>query len=155
MTRATAPMGPDDHTLTPTGPDASPVPLDRRHDARLRKDERLRKRPEFRRAQRGTRYVTPALVVIACDAPDGWSRLGLVVSKKVGKSHVRSLVKRRLREIFRRNKAEFPLAFDFVWIARNGAVEVPYEDLARQAIEGSRKAAGRHRGGSKRKPSRS
>lgn len=116
-------------------------------DERLRKDERLLKRGEFLAAQRGgARHVTPLLVVYACPAPPRpYSRLGVTVSRKVGNAVVRNVVKRRLRETFRRNKASLPVGFEFVWIARAGAGEAPWEALRDQALQASQRAARRAR----------
>jgi ribonuclease P protein component len=115
-------------------------------DERLRKDERLLRRPEFTATQRrGGRHVTPKLVVYAAHGVQPWTRIGLTVSRKVGISVVRNVVKRRLREAFRRNKSELPLGFDLVVIARVGAGDADYETLERELIEACGKARKRAR----------
>ncbi len=115
-------------------------------DERLRKAERLTRRRQFLETQRrGGRHVSRHLVVYACPGREAWSRVGLTVSRKVGNAVVRNLVKRRLREIFRRNKGVLPEGFDFVWIARVGAGDASQEELHRQVIEASRQAARRAR----------
>lgn len=45
-------------------------------------------------------------------------RLGTTVSRKVGNAVVRNRWKRRLREIFRRNRDAIPSGFDYVVIVR-------------------------------------
>ncbi len=77
----------------------------------------------------------PALVVYAAHAEQPWTRIGLTVSRKVGGSVVRNVVKRRLREAFRRNKRDLPLGFDLVVIARVGAGDADYETLERELLE--------------------
>ncbi len=111
-------------------------------DQRLRKEERLRCRREFLRVQRkGNRGVTSHFVVYARIVPtQAFSRLGLTVSRKVGNAVVRNKVKRRLREIFRRNKQHFPVGYDFVMIARPGTVELSFEELHQQALKAAHKA---------------
>lgn len=54
-------------------------------------------------------------------APNGleWSRLGLTVSRKAGKAVRRTRWKRRLRDIFRRNKSHLPVGYDIVVIVRS------------------------------------
>ncbi len=49
------------------------------------------------------------------------TRLGLVVSRRVGGAVERNRVKRRVREWFRSGHARMPAALDLVVIARTGA----------------------------------
>lgn len=148
-------------------PDA-PAPDEATHpfrlDQRLRKDERLRARPEFLAVQRrGRRATSDALVAVVLrhtsDPPRPFARLGLTVSKKVGNAVVRNRIKRRLREIFRRNKHALPVGCDIVWIARSAAAQASFDDLHTQAIETTARALrsgaqGRSRRRSKRAPKR-
>ncbi len=67
----------------------------------------------------------------------GHHRLGLTVSKKVGKAHDRNRVKRLVRTWFRQNRERLPRSLDLVVIARPGAatlhlreVEVQLDGLA-------------------------
>lgn len=63
-------------------------------------------------------------------------RLGVTVSKKMGKSVVRSRAKRLLRELFRRNKSLFPEHADVVMVARQGLVEKSYSELEKELYDG-------------------
>ena len=47
------------------------------------------------------------------------ARLGITVSRKVGKAHDRNRVKRLLREVFRRSRALMPVGVDIVAVARS------------------------------------
>jgi putative membrane protein insertion efficiency factor len=64
-----------------------------------------------------------------------FSRLGLTVSKKVGRSVVRSRLKRQVRELFRLNRGGWATALDIRCRARIGAGALPPDrlkaDLAR------------------------
>lgn len=75
-------------------------------DQRLRKEERLLKPAQFEavfdaRLSAGNKWLT-----LHWRANElGHPRLGLVVSRKFGNAVARNRFKRRLRELFRRNKA--------------------------------------------------
>lgn len=103
----------------------------------FRPAERLKKRAEFKRTQRkGRRSTGPHLVVYARPNSLEWSRLGLTVSRKVGKATRRNRWKRRLREIFRRNKAEIPSGYDVVVIVKHSAPADPdFETLREEMID--------------------
>ncbi len=60
-------------------------------------------------------------------------RLGLVVSKKIGKAVVRNRIKRVLREYFRNHKHKF-LSGDIVLVAKPQAASLTNQEL-RQQIE--------------------
>lgn len=59
-------------------------------------------------------------------------RLGITVSRRVGGAVVRTRVKRRLREWFRRHREMFPPGNDYVVIARPSAATVSTDELGRE-----------------------
>ena len=60
-----------------------------------------------------------ALLIVYVAANNlAWSRLGISVSKRVGKAVQRNYVRRRIREAFRSMKADLPTGLDIVCIAR-------------------------------------
>jgi ribonuclease P protein component len=98
-------------------------------DERFPAAERLRKRPHFLRARRvGRRGEGTRVIVYVADNDREVSRLGVTVSKRVGNAVVRNRFKRRLREIFRRNKARFG-AHDVVIIVKANATLPSFQDL--------------------------
>jgi ribonuclease P protein component len=82
---------------------------------RFPKVERIRKSREFEAVFENGRVVRDDQLRVY-NAPNGLdlSRLGLVVSKKVGDSVRRNRVKRLFREAFRLNKDRLPGGFDLV-----------------------------------------
>ena len=97
---------------------------------------RLRRRREFLRVQeRGRKITAGPLVALALPRGDQPTRVGLTVSTKVGGAVVRSRIRRRLRELFRKRRGELPPGIDLVLIARASAAESDYDAL-RRAFEG-------------------
>ncbi len=72
----------------------------------------------------GQRAVTGHFVLLVAVGPEGPSRLGLVVTKKVGNAVRRPRVKRVCRECFRLWPDFVPDGIDLVVIAREGAHEL-------------------------------
>ena len=69
------------------------------------REERLRKRKEFLRVyERGAKVKTKLFFIYLLENGLPYSRMGITVSRKVGKTNIRNQLKRRLREIFRKNK---------------------------------------------------
>jgi ribonuclease P protein component len=96
----------------------------------FKKTFRLLKQLEFQTTlAKGVKVVSPSLVLYgqktAVEKP---ARLGLIVSRKVGKSVERNRVKRSLRENFRLKKANYD-GIDIVVIARHSAARVSNLDL--------------------------
>ncbi|MAD61594.1 MAG: ribonuclease P protein component [Myxococcales bacterium] len=94
------------------------------------KSSRLRKRGQFLRAQRvGRRIYTAHLIVYVSKNRDQNNRLGLTVSKKVGKAHYRNKVKRCIREAFRHSNLRQGQGFDISVIAKREAPEFKRSQL--------------------------
>ncbi len=87
---------------------------------------------EFRRIYRkGKSAVSPQLVIYCQRNRRGHSRLGVSVSTKLGCAVVRNRVRRRIREIYRLNKAKILPGYDLIVVARVRAVETDYQKLDR------------------------
>lgn len=101
--------------------------------ARFRKADRIRRRREYLAAQgTGRRLTAPHFTVIL--APPGGEprpRLGLVVTRRLGKAVRRNRVKRLLREFFRRHREELPPQ-DIIILAKKGAETLTYADVTRE-----------------------
>jgi ribonuclease P protein component len=71
-----------------------------------------------------------SFVVIRGASPVGRTRLGITVSRRVGKAVVRNRVKRMVREIFRVSLCGHGPAQDILVIARAGADKLQYREVA-------------------------
>ena len=93
--------------------------------------ERLRERADFLAAAKGARVPAEAFVLQARARTDAAPpRFGFTVSKKVGTAVERNRVRRRLREIVRRNAALIPdSAHDYVLIGRRAALAMPFDRI--------------------------
>ena len=110
--------------------------------ARFTKAVRLRHRQDFLRAQaQGKRLHTRHFGVVLAPMAEDRPRLGLVVTRRLGKAVQRNRVKRLLREFFRRHQTGLP-AFDLVIMAKKGASALAYhqveEELGRLLLSRAR-----------------
>lgn len=95
------------------------------------KKQRLTTKHEFQNVlQAGEKFVAPQLIVLGLPNGLGVSRLGLIVSKKVGNAVVRNRIKRRLRNIFRQTSQSIQTPKDIVIIARKPSTEEPFQCIA-------------------------
>ena len=91
---------------------------------------RLRRRKDFLRIQRsGVKVSSHPLVALALE--NGWNvtRVGITVSSKVGNAVARNRIRRRLREIFRRQRDQLPGGIDIVLIASPKAAVADFSTL--------------------------
>lgn len=98
------------------------------------KEEKIRKNIEFRAVyKRGKSFSNQLLVLYVYKNYQNKSlnlnRVGISVSKKVGKSVIRSRVKRLISESYRLNREGLKTGHDFVFIARNAAKDKSYAEI--------------------------
>ena len=101
---------------------------------------RLRSNQDFQRVYRkGRSWAHPLLVLHVLPQASG-QRVGISVSKKVGKAVRRNLVRRRIREAVRAQAPAWKQGFDAVVVARSEAANVDFwalraalEELAKRA----------------------
>jgi len=90
-------------------------------DERFLTEYRVHREGDFRRAyQRRCSASDHRLVVLAHENDRPYPRLGLSVSRKVGKATVRNRWKRLIREAFRLTRRRLPQGVDLIVIPRAG-----------------------------------
>ena len=83
----------------------------------------------FRRLYRTNGQANSCLVLYARKNRTETNRVGITVSKKLGKAVIRNRVRRRIREAYRLNEEQFLPGYDIVIVARSRAVEVSFQKL--------------------------
>ena len=68
------------------------------------------------------------------------NRVGITVSKKLGKAHVRNRARRRIREVYRLNEDRFTSGWDIVVVARTRSVNADFGDLTHAYLSLAQKA---------------
>lgn len=107
----------------------------------FKKQERISLSRDFEKVYKiGKRYENDLLAIIIYNREQGeleptLKRLGLVVSKKLAKVYKRNKLKRRLREIFRLNKAKLKNGIDMLFIPKQGAIDASYKLLEEKIFE--------------------
>ena len=94
----------------------------------------------FRRLYHSNGVADGYLVLYARKNRTDTNRVGITVSKKLGKAHVRNRTRRRLREVYRLNEAKFRPGWDIVVVARTRAVEAPFDKLTKSYLTLAQKA---------------
>lgn len=101
----------------------------------MKREHRLRASADFQRVRAARRsWAHPLMILYAAPNGGGPTRLGVSVSRRVGKAVVRNLVRRRVREAVRARLPELAPGFDLVisprpesaqadWPALRGAVD--------------------------------
>ena len=106
--------------------------------------ERLTQRADFLAAAKGAKVPAGAFVLQARARGDtAPARVGFTVSKKVGNAVERNRVRRRLKEIVRRNAALIgENGHDYVLIGRRAALEMPFERISAEFLGALTRLAG-------------
>ncbi len=96
----------------------------------MKNSQSLKKNYEFRIVyKRGKSIANRQLVMYILPNKKNTNFIGISVSKKVGNSVVRSRVTRLIRESYRLNEHLVEKGYNIVFIARDGAVGIPYKEM--------------------------
>ena len=80
------------------------------------------------------------LVLYARKNRTSCNRVGITVSKKLGKAHIRNRTRRRIREVYRLNEEKFTPGWDIVIVARSKAVDAEFPKLTKSFLTLAKKA---------------
>ncbi len=94
----------------------------------------------FRRLYHTSGKADAYLVLYARKNRTDSNRVGITVSKKLGKAHVRNRTRRRIREVYRLNEERFQPGWDIVVVARSKAVDAEFSKLTRSYLSLAKKA---------------
>ena len=91
----------------------------------------LKKDSDFRKVYKhGKSFANRHLVMYILDNKSDSTRVGISVSKKVGKAIIRNKIRRRIKEAYRLNVDEnIKSGYDIVFIARVASNEAEYKDI--------------------------
>ena len=94
----------------------------------------------FRRLYRTNGFAGPYLVLYARRNREGINRVGITVSKKLGKAHIRNRIRRRLREIYRLNEEKVLPGWDIVLVGRGRALDAEFSAMTKSFLSLAGKA---------------
>ena len=94
----------------------------------------------FRRLYHSRGVADGFLVLYARRNRMDQNRVGITVSKKLGKAHIRNRTRRRIREVYRLNEEKFQPGWDIVVVARSKAVDAPFDKLTGSYLSLAKKA---------------
>lgn len=79
--------------------------------------------------RKGAKCVTPYFVVYVTNRDDEVNKLGITVSKVIGRAHDRNRAKRLIREIYKENLASADKGHNIVIVAREQLNSAPFDKL--------------------------
>ena len=102
----------------------------------------LQKDSDFRKVyKQGKSFANRYLVMYILNNKSDFNRVGISVSKKVGKAHIRNKARRRIKESYRLNiDTNIKKGYDIVFIARVAIKDVEYIDIEKAMKHLVRKA---------------
>lgn len=94
----------------------------------------------FQRLYRTSGQANGYLVLYARRNRTATNRVGITVSKRLGKANVRNRIRRRLREVYRLNEDKFQPGWDIVVVARTRAIHAPFDTLTENYLALAKKS---------------
>ena len=69
-------------------------------------------------------------VIFYKEKKDSPTKYGITVPKKVGKAHIRNMLKRKVRAIIRNYNKNYEKNYNCIIIIRNSCLKFPYQELS-------------------------
>ena len=98
---------------------------------RLLKSERLKRSKEFKAVFQQCRKLEDGCLAfyVQFSGDAGLRKFGVSLGRALGKAHLRNLLKRRLREIYRVEKENFRGGYQIILVPRRGSAGRSYDEL--------------------------
>ena len=102
----------------------------------LTKTLRMKRNTQFSYVfKKGQVFKSKNLMLIVAPKKFRQSKIGLVVTKKIGKSVVRNHVKRLIRESIREHLALISPSLDLIIVARQGVESASFQEINKTILE--------------------
>jgi ribonuclease P protein component len=96
----------------------------------MEKKYRLRKNLEFKKVYSGGKnYWNRNLTLYKKKNNLQETRFGITITKKVGKAVIRNKIRRRIKEIYRKNLYRIKSGYDLIIIPKQNVVDISYKEL--------------------------
>ena len=107
----------------------------------LKRVNRLKKRYQFSYVYKaGNHFSGKAMVLYATTSKTKDIKVGFAVTKKIGKAIKRNLVRRRLREIVKKQLPNLKQNYNIILVARDNVSNFSFEELSKQFSDLVKKA---------------
>ena len=101
----------------------------------LSKINRLKKRKKFAYIYRkGESFASKYFVIWVASTKLTHSKVGFVVSNKIGKAHIRNGIKRKLRAIMRELLPQINPQYNYIITAKDSLLTLSYQEIKAQLL---------------------